>query len=91
MAAEKFWNFLILVAFLVLINASFSMLQYRRHVQLYSPDLISDGFFTMPLDIKVEALIGLALGVFSAINKFASNLKTINMRDVSATQTKTFE
>ena len=43
--SEKVWNVLIGVAFLILLNTAFSMMQYRRFVQLYHPENIQEGLF----------------------------------------------
>ena len=65
-------NGIISCGFLVLLNATFSMIQFRRHVQLHEPDLIDDDKFHVPIDIQVEVAAGLLIGLFGACYKFLS-------------------
>ena len=45
----------------------------------------------LPLDIKVEAFLGMILGILSAIFKYTSNLGKIKLQEVLAEQNKTYE
>ena len=66
---------MILMAFMVLVNASFSMIQYRKYVQFYQ----LDQDLVMPIDVKVEIIAGLVLGIVGSIWKFTANLKLIKL------------
>ena len=62
---------MMLAGFCMLLNASYSMLQFRRHIQLNSATSDSAGEVDIqpPLDIQVEALIGMLTGIIAAIFK----------------------
>ena len=83
-------GFMMIGGVLMLLNSTFSMLQYRRHVQSNSISE-DDDIIVMPLDIKVEVLLGLFMGILGALIDATSNLKVINQRDVMATTQKTYE
>ena len=83
------FNSMILVAICLLLNSTFSMLQYRRHVQIYTPELLED--LQLPLDIKVEAISGMLFGIFVCIVKYTSKLGRIKLQDVMAQKNKTYE
>ena len=82
-------NLTIFVAMCVLADATYSMLQYRRHIQVYNPELMED--LELPLDIKVEAFLGMILGIFSAIIKYSLNFGNIRLETVLAEKNKTYE
>ena len=60
----------------ILLNAGFSMLQYRRYVQLE----LEEDQFSMPLDVKVETLVGFALGIIGTVIGYLGGLKDISVR-----------
>ena len=72
-----------------LANATFSMLQYRRHIQLYNPELMEE--LELPLDLKVEAFCGMLLGIMAAIIKYSLNFGKIKLETVLAEMNKTYE
>ena len=72
----------------MLLNSTFSMLQYRRFVQLND---IEDAVVQPPLDIKVEALLGMLTATVAAIFKYTANLSRISLNAVSVSQAKTYE
>ena len=83
------YNVMLLVAFVLLINSTVSMLQYRRHIQITNPDLL--GELKMPLDIKVEAFVGMIFGIIVCIFKYSSGLGRITLSNVMAQKNKTYE
>ena len=62
---------MMLAGFCMLLNASYSMLQFRKYVQLHAATADSSGEADIhpPLDIQVEALIGMLTGIVAAIFK----------------------
>ena len=78
MSSNLFCNLVIIAALFALTNATYSMLQYRRYVQLYSPELMED--LQTPLDIQVEAFFGMLLGIMAAIFKYTSSLGRIKLQ-----------
>ena len=83
------YNFMLLVAGVLLINSTVSMLQYRRHIQTSNPDLLGD--LQMPLDIKVEAFVGMVFGIIVCIFKYSSGFGRIKLSNVMAQKNKTYE
>ena len=73
-------NLVIFAAICSLSNATYSMLCYRRHIQLYSPELMED--LSLPLDLQVEAFAGMILGIMAAIFKYTSSLSRIKLQQV---------
>ena len=83
-------NITILIGFMMILNAGFSIIQYRRFLQLQSDSLsvelsgpATDGAqkesdsITLTLDLKIEIAVGLLLGMLGTINKYTANLDSI--------------
>lgn len=64
---------ILIVALVILANAGFSMLQYRRYVQLE----LEEDSFKMPLDVKIEAILGFVLGIVGTVISYFSGMKDI--------------
>ena len=78
---------LILASFGIFMNASFSMLSYRRFVS--ENNIESD--LQMPLDIKFEVLFALFIGLWGSILSQTDNLKQIAFVASNAENNKTYE
>ena len=65
------YKLLLTASALMLTNACFSVMQYRKYIQLTQPDSI----LTVPNDVSLEIYIALLVGLFSAIMLQTSDLK----------------
>ena len=45
----------------------------------------------MPLDLQIEVLFGLLIGILGTINKYTANLDSISHQEITGLQTKTAE
>ena len=98
-------NIPILVGFLMIINAGFSIVQYRRFLTLQSeegPESLAQGAgdvsgeeetsrITIPIDVQIEIVIGLLIGMLGTINKYTANLDSISHQEITGMQTRTAE
>ena len=78
---------LILISIIIFSNASFSMMSYRRYVS--ENNIESD--LKMPLDIKIEVLVALLIGLWGSILGQTDNLKKISFLTATAENNKTYE
>ena len=78
---------MVLAGFGVILNATFSMLQYRRFVQNKGGEID----VAPTLDITIEVAMGLFLGIVGAVLDWTSGMKEIALPTVNADQTKTYE
>ena len=85
------YNFMMFAGSLMLANAAFSMLQYRRFVQLGGVEGDPDTLIQPPLDIQVEAILGMLTAIVGAVFKYTATLNRISLNAVLASQTKTYE
>ena len=76
-----------LVGTVMLLNAAFSVMQYRKHLQ----NTESDESVSLPLDIKAEIVIGLLLAITSIVLNETMVLKRIRLNAVNAESTKSYE
>ena len=68
-------SIILLASLLILLNAGFSMLQYRRYVQLE----LEEDSFSLPLDVMIEAMVGFVLGIFGTVAGYFAKLKDISV------------
>ena len=65
------YTLVLLASSAMLLNACFSVMQYRKHMQLSE----IEGQIELPVDIKLEIYLGLFLGLVSAIMNQTKDLK----------------
>jgi hypothetical protein len=68
-------SLLIIASLLILLNACFSMLQYRRYVQLE----LEEDSFSLPADVVVETLVGFAVGIVGTVIGYLGKLRGIGV------------
>ena len=90
-------NFLLIIGMTMLLNASYSMLSYRRYIHLLGDTTLQfqvidkESQVDVPIDVAVEVILGMLLGVFGAILKYSAQLNPINLNQVLGSTTKTYE
>ena len=85
---------MILTGLTILLNASYSMLTFRR----YNADQSHGGEHTqagdalhIPLDIIVEVCFGMLMGIIGTVIMFTRNLNSISQQEVIGMTTRTYE
>ena len=74
-SSKFFSRLLILIGLSCLANCGISMLQFRRFITKDE----SVETYSVPLDVKVEVLVGLLLAVLGTIIAFTSDLDNIDL------------
>ena len=57
------YKLLLTISAAMLVNACFSVMQYRKYIQLTQPELQ----VTVPTDVSLEIYIAIVVGIFSSI------------------------